>query len=68
MFSRAALVKHNAHLTEGRTLCNNNMEFAFPRCVFQERFHRSGAANGHDDLVGVDVLQRLHGDVVCGAL
>lgn len=56
------------HLTEGRTLCNNDVKFAFPRRVFQESFHRSGAADGHDDLVRVDVFQRLHGDVVCGAL
>ncbi len=31
-------------------------EIAFPRRVFQERFHRSGAADGHNDLVRVDVF------------
>ena len=44
------------------------MEFAFARGIFEEGLHGARAADGHDDLVGVDVLQGLHGNVVCGAL
>ena len=44
------------------------MELALACCILQEVLHSARAANGHDDLVGVDVLQGLHGDVVRRAL
>ncbi len=73
MFLRAALVNYNGCkyvLTwqKGAHSATMTWNLRFPRRVFQERLHRSGAADGHNDLVRVDVFQRLHGDVVCGAL
>lgn len=40
------------------------MEFPLSGSLFEECLHRAGEADGHDDLIGVDVLQSLGCDVL----
>lgn len=56
-----------SYLAERSTLCNNDMELPLPGCLFKEGLNCSRKANGHDDLVGVDVLQGLGCNVLCCA-
>lgn len=56
------------YLAEGRTLGHDDLELALASSFLQKGLNSAGVANGHDHLVGVDVLQRLHGNVVSGAL
>lgn len=53
-----------SHLAEGGALRHDDVELALARGVFEEGLHGARAADSHDDLVGVDVLQGLHLDVV----
>lgn len=40
------------------------MELPLSGSLSEERLHRAGEADGHDDLVGVDMLQGLGCDVL----
>lgn len=40
------------------------MEFPLSGSLFEEGLHCSGEANGHDHLIGMDVLQSLGCDVL----
>lgn len=56
------------YLAEGGALCHDDVELAFACSVFQEGLHGARAPDCHDDLIGVDVLQGLHGNVVSRSL
>lgn len=56
------------YLAEWCTLRHNDLELALAGSFLQEGLHSARVANGHDHLVGMDVLQRLHSDVIRGAL
>lgn len=53
-----------SYLAERSTLCHNDVKLAFACSIFEESLHGARAADRHDDLIRVDVLQGLHGDVV----
>lgn len=58
-----------SYLAEGSALRHDDMKLAFALCsVFEEGLDRARTANSHDDLVRVDVLQRLHCNVVSCSL
>lgn len=57
-----------SYLAEGGALSHDDMELAFARSVFEEGLHRARAADGHDDLIRVNVLQGLHCNVVSCSL
>lgn len=57
-----------SYLAEGGALCHDDVELAFACSVFEEGLHRARAANSHDDLVRVNVLQGLHRNVVSRSL
>ena len=56
------------HLAERRTLRHDDLELALAGSFLQEGLNGARVANGHDHLIGVDVLQRLHSNVIGGAL
>lgn len=56
------------HLAEWRTLRHDNLEFPLAGSFLQEGLNGARVANCHDHLIGMDVLQRLHSDVISGAL
>lgn len=56
------------YLTEGSTLSHNDMEFTLSCCIFQEGLYGARTSDSHDDLIRMDVLQSLHGNIVCGSL
>lgn len=59
---------HLSYLAEGCALCHDDMKLAFTCSVFEKGLDCARSANCHDDLIGVDVLQGLHGNVVCCSL
>lgn len=54
-----ATLSSPSYLAERSTLGNNDMELPLSGCLFKEGFYCSRIANGHDHLIGVDVLQSL---------
>lgn len=56
------------YLAEGRTLCHDDLELALASGFLQEGLDRARVADGHDHLIGVDVLQGLHCNVISRAL
>lgn len=57
------------YLAEGGALGHDDVKLALAwSCVLEKSLNCPRAADGHDDLFGVDVLQRLHGNVVSGPL
>lgn len=60
--------KAGPYLAERCTLRHDDLELALAGSFLQEGLHGARVANGHDHLVGVDVLQCLHSDVIRGAL
>lgn len=56
------------YLAKGGTLRHDDMELAFARGIFEEGLHGARATNSHDDLVGVNVFQGLHRNVVSCSL
>lgn len=57
------------YLAEGGALGHNDVKLALAcSCVLEKSLDCPRAADGHDDLFGVDVLQCLHRNVVGGPL
>lgn len=56
------------HLAERRTLRHDDLELPLAGSFLQEGLNGARVANGHDHLIGVDVLQCLHSNVISGAL
>lgn len=57
-----------SYLAEGSALGHDDVELAFACGVFEEGLHCARAADSHDDLIRVNVLQRLHRNVVSRSL
>lgn len=57
-----------SYLAEGSALRHNDMKLAFACSVLEEGLDCARTANSHDDLIRVDVLQRLHCNVVSCSL
>lgn len=55
-------IAQECHL-RGRRLSDDHFKLALASSSFEELFHRATLAVGHDDFIGVDVIERLIGDV-----
>lgn len=57
------------YLAEGGALGHDDMKLALAcSCVLEKSLNCPRAADGHDDFFGVDVLKRLHRNIVGGPL
>lgn len=63
-----AILNMPAYLAEGSTFCHDDMKLAFASSVFEECLNGTRTSDSHDDFIGVNVLQGLHGNVVSSPL
>lgn len=63
-----AILNMPAYLAEGSTFRHDDMKLAFACSVFEERLNGTRTSHSHDDFIGVDVFQGLHGNVVSSPL